>query len=265
MSQVLVIAGFDPSGGAGLLMDVKVLTLQGMQVSAVPSALTFQSYSRFEDWIPLNSLTFERFLKIIFEDLRVEGIKLGMLATPEIVEKTAFYIERYKVQIKWVVADPVLKATLNKALFQGKDYLEVLKGRLFPLVDVLTPNVPEAEKLTGIKIRDHAEARRALKVLQDSGIRFPVLTGFKGENRIYILFLNEKGRVKGFSVKSLPAEFHGTGCALSSAILAYLMKGYPLDLALKKGLTWLWKRLKRSFNRKLELQGSGNLQLLPFL
>lgn len=261
MSQVLVIAGFDPSGGAGLLMDVKVLTLHGIRASAVPSALTFQSYSRFEDWMPLDSLAFERFLKIIFEDLSIKGIKLGMLATPEIVEKTAFYIERYRTQIKWVVADPVLKATLKKALFKGEIYKEVLKGRLFPLVDVLMPNVFEAEELTNIKIKDLKDLKKSLQVLQDGGVKVPIITGLKKGDRIYSFFLNQGEEVGSFSVKALPAEFHGTGCALSTALLAYLMKGYVVDKALQRSLNWLWKRLSRN----LGFQKKNHLKLLPAL
>ncbi len=253
MSQVLVIAGYDPSGGAGLLMDVKVLTLHGIRASAVPSALTFQSYSRFEDWVPVDSGAFERLLKLIFEDLKVEGVKLGMLATSEIVEKTAFYLERYRPQIRWIVADPVLKATLKGPLFKGEAYVETLKKRLFPLVDVLTPNLTEAEDLTGVKVRDLEDIKEALYILQGFGIRFPVITGLKREERILSFFPGKKEELRCFSVRALPAEFHGTGCALSSALLAYLIKGHPEGPALRKSLNWLWRRLRKSLKPEEEV------------
>jgi hydroxymethylpyrimidine/phosphomethylpyrimidine kinase len=257
MSQVLVIAGLDPSGGAGLLMDIKVLTLQGIRASAIPSALTFQSYSRFEDWVPVDSDSFERMLKLLFEDLKIEGVKLGMLATPEIVEITALYLERYRPQIRWIVADPVLKATLKKPLFRGEAFGETLKKRLFPLVDVLTPNLAEAEALTGVKVRDLEDIKEALYILQGFGIRFPVITGLKRKDRILSVFPGEKGGLRFLSVRALPAEFHGTGCALSSALLAYLIKGHPERSALRKSLNWLWKRLKKGL--KPEEEGSSRL------
>lgn len=261
MSQVLVIAGLDPSGGAGLLMDVKVLTLQGIRASAIPSALTFQSYSRFEDWVPIDSASFERMLKLLFEDLKIEGVKLGMLATPELIEITAFYLERYRPQLRWIVADPVLKATLQKPLFRGEAFGETLKKRLFPLVDVLTPNLAEAEALTGLQLKGPEDLKEALKILQSSGIRFPVITGLKRKDRILSFFPGEEGKLGFFSVRALPAEFHGTGCALSSAHLAYLIKGHPERPALRKSLAWLWKRLRKS----LELEEEASSKLASFL
>ena len=241
--RALVIAGFDPSGGAGLLMDVKVLTLLGFRACAIPSSLTFQSSKVFEDWVPLERHAFERMLWLTLEDEVPVGVKIGMLGTPEFVEITASILKKYRKEISFIVLDPVLKATLKKSLFAGKDFLERLKRELFPLADIITPNVKEAEILTGLKIDIESDIEKALFILKELGVLFPVITGVeKGKKRV-TYFLNKDEKIKKIGVKSLPYEFHGTGCAFSSALLAYFLKGYEFDIAVKKATFWVYRRL----------------------
>ncbi len=224
-NRVLVIAGFDPSGGAGLLMDIKILTLLGYKACAIPTAITFQSSKVFENWDPLEIRAFEKMLKLTLEDKTPEGVKIGMLAIPEIVEITAFYLRKTRDQIKWIVFDPVLVATLEMELFRGEDFMECLKREIFPLTDVITPNVKEAEILTGFKITLAKEAEKALENFKIFGINFPVITGFEEDERKVCFYLDERGKIRKISVKKLNTEFHGTGCAFSSALLAFLLKG----------------------------------------
>lgn len=250
--RVLVIAGFDPSGGAGLLMDVKVLTLFGFRASSVPTALTFQSSKVFEDWVPVDLEAFERMLRVTLEDEVPMGVKIGMLAFPEIIEITARYLKNYRSGFKWVVLDPVFKASLKKPLFKGEKFIDILKRELFPLVDVVTPNVREAEKLTGIKIDSENKVKDALYFFKELGITFPVITGFdEGEKRV-CLFLDGKGRMKRVSVKRLSGRFHGTGCAFSSALLSYLLEGFGEEEAVRKASLWVYRRLKKALERPSE-------------
>jgi len=256
MERVLVVAGFDPSGGAGLLMDTKILTLLGFKVASLPTALTFQNSRRFEGWKAVKSSFFEKMLSITLEDRGIRGVKIGMLASPENLEVLSQYLERYRKEIVWIVLDPVLKATLKKRLYQGKEFIEVLKQRLMPLLDVITPNVDEAFWLTGIEIRKREDLKEALKALRDLGVRFPVITGFReGEKRVS--FFLEEERLRWVAKRELPFEFHGTGCALASALLAYLLKGYPFPEALKRGIGFVYKRLLKAVKEERAFRDEG--------
>ncbi|MCS7150471.1 MAG: hydroxymethylpyrimidine/phosphomethylpyrimidine kinase [Caldimicrobium sp.] len=256
MKRVLVIGGFDPSGGAGLLMDVKMLTLSGLACASVPTALTFQSTKTFESWKPIESKDFERMLKLTLSDLPPVGVKIGMLATPEIVSLTAKYLNRYREKIKWIVCDPVLRATLGKNLFSGETFLEAFIRDLLPLIDYLTPNISEAKALTGLEMKDISDMKKAGHKLQAYGVKHVTITGFKRKGLILNYYSGEGERI--FTIKELPYEFHGTGCALSSLILAFLLLGFCPKEALSKAM----RRLSLYLKKALTLEPSGPLRLI---
>jgi len=258
---VLVVAGFDPSGGAGLLMDTKVLTLLGFKVASIPTALTFQNSKRFEGWKAITPSFFEKMLSLTFSDGEIRGVKIGMLASPENLEVLSYYLERYRKEISLIVLDPVFKATLKKRLYQGKEFIKVLKQRLMPLLDVITPNVDEVSLLSGIEIKKREDIKEALKALRDLGVRFPVITGFREGNKRVSFFLEEE-RLRWVSTRELPFEFHGTGCALASALLAYLLKGYPFPKALKKGIGFIYKRLLKAVKEERAFVDEGLMLFL---
>jgi len=252
--RVLVVAGFDPSGGAGLLMDTKVLTLLGFRVCAIPTALTFQNSKVFESWVPIEEKAFEKMLKLTLEDEIPEGVKIGMLATPKLIKILAKSLKEYRPKLKWVVLDPVLKASLRKDLFKGKDFVDVLKKELLPIVDVLTPNLEEAEALTDVKITSLMEIKETLGTFKAWKINYPLITGVDEADKKVTFYLDEDGKVRRVSVKKLPFEFHGTGCAFSSALLAFLLKEKNLNLAVKKALFWVYRRLlkvKKEFSEEV--------------
>lgn len=256
MKRVLVIGGFDPSGGAGLLMDVKMLTLFGLACASVPTALTFQSTKIFEAWKPLESKDFERMLKLTLLDLPPVGVKIGMLATPEIVSISARYLKKYRTFINWVVYDPVLRATLGAELSWGGDFLEVLKRELLPLVDFLTPNQQEASILTNREITSSRDLKHICTTLRSYGVRHVAITGLRKKGRIYNYYLGEEERL--YSTKELPYEFHGTGCALSSLLLAYLLRDYPPPEAIFKAM----RRLSYYLRKAPPLQVGQKLRLI---
>lgn len=257
-ARVLVLAGFDPSGGAGLLLDTKMLTLLGHQVASIPTALTFQNTRIFESWVPLERDVFEKMLKLTFEDLPIEGVKIGMLGTPEIAGVVAHYLKKYRSQIKWIVLDPVLKATLKRELFQGEDFIRLLRVELLPLVDIITPNLTEAELLTGKRLLNfERDAQLICQELKSFGVKYPIITGFRKKGRILNFLLDEGNRGKFFSVRELPYEFHGTGCALSSLLLGYLLMNYSpskaIRMAMRKLQTLLVKRASNPLPSGLQL------------
>lgn len=238
MEQLLTLAGFDPSGGAGILMDIKMFTLLGFKGAGVPTALTFQNSQTFQGWIALHPNSYEKMLKLILEDLSISGVKLGMLATPELVSLTSFYLKKYKSQIKWIVYDPVLKATLNYSLFEGESFLQAITKELFPLLDFLTPNIEEAEILSSKSIKDRKDLKEVAKIIKSKGVRHLLIKGLIRRGRICSYYYGEGEDSKCYSTKALPFEFHGTGCALSSLLLGYLIKikdpEKALSLAIKK-------------------------------
>lgn len=223
-ARVLVLAGFDPSGGAGLLMDVKMLTLLGFKAASIPTALTFQNTKTFEDWIPIDKNAFEKMLKLTLEDIPITGVKIGMLADPNLVSITSFYLKRYKTHLKWIVFDPVLRATLERDLYREADFLERIKKEILPLVDFLTPNLKEAELLTGSSLKTLKDLKEVASDLHSRGVKHIIIKGKRKRGRIINYYFKKDGFIKTFSVKEISFEFHGTGCAFSSLLLGYLIK-----------------------------------------
>ncbi|RKX63434.1 MAG: bifunctional hydroxymethylpyrimidine kinase/phosphomethylpyrimidine kinase, partial [Thermodesulfobacteriota bacterium] len=154
---VLSIAGFDPTGGAGVLLDVKIFNLLGLKGAGIPTALTLQNTSVFEGWEPVKPEYLERTLKLVSSDLPVKGIKIGMIGTSENAEIIGNFLKKERNKISWVVLDPVLKATLNYSLFSSHNFIKVLKTKILPFVDVITPNIFEASFLTEKTIRKRKE------------------------------------------------------------------------------------------------------------
>lgn len=252
-----MLAGLDPSGGAGLLLDIKMLTLLGIKSAGIPTTLTFQTTKTFEDWVTVEKKHFERMLKLTLEDMPLTGVKIGMIGCPEILSLIAHYLKKFRDQIKWIVLDPVLKATLKKDLYRGEEFLELLKEDLFPLVDILTPNIAEAQVLTELKIEKFPEdLHKACLRLKAYGVKYPIITGYRRRGRIYNYFLGERPKI--YSVRELPLEFHGTGCALSSLILGYLLLGNSPEKAMQRAIQKLSLLLKKGAS----LKASSGLQLI---
>ncbi len=246
MERVLTIAGYDPSGGAGILMDIKIFTLIGLKGAGIPTALTFQNSKTFEDWIALDKASFERMLKLTFSDLPVRGVKIGMLANAELASLVSFYLKKYRNQLAWIVYDPVLRATLKKDLFEGSSFLETIKRELLPRVDFLTPNVEEAQLISNLSIENQRVLTGMTEIYKVLRVKHLIIKGWKEKERIYSYYFSGDKLVKTFSVKALPSEFHGTGCAFSSLLLGYLLREKEPVVAIKKTLRRLSLLLKEA-------------------
>ncbi|NPA40218.1 MAG: hydroxymethylpyrimidine/phosphomethylpyrimidine kinase [Thermodesulfobacteria bacterium] len=243
--EALSIAGLDPSGGAGILMDVKVFTLLGIRSSAVPTTLTIQTPFKFVDWVPISSLYLYNTLNALGSDINFLGIKIGMIGSEENIKIIAEFLKKQKTHKNWIVLDPVLKATLGKKLFSGKNFIDSLKTQLLPLIDVITPNLEEL-----IKITEEKDITSGVKKLFEFGInRGVIVTGIKEKNKVKDLLFTKEGEVIQISKERLNAEFHGTGCAFSSALLSFLIKGLPLEKAFKKAKNWLYLYLRCSLKK----------------
>ncbi len=252
----LALSGLDPSGGAGLLLDIKVFSFFNLKSSGVPTALTIQSEFAFEGWEEIDPDFFEKTLKHLFSFYSFKGIKIGMIGSEKILEIITKFLKDYQGKIGWIVFDPVLKASLNFPLFKGENFLELLKKELFPLVNFITPNLSEFTYLFEVSLSDLQSPKEFKKFLkkfikqifpkflekEDSGL---ILTGILFNGRVYDFFCTKKN----LKVKSLPrvnTEFHGTGCAFSSAFLSYLVKGFSPEKAFEKSKNWLYLTLKKA-------------------
>ena len=190
--NVLTIAGIDPSGGAGLIADVKAISALGVYAAGVPTALTAQNTLGVQGVLPIPAAFVKEELDSVFSDLTIDAVKVGMLNDAEVIAVVAAALRRYAP--KWIVVDPVMVAKSGDRLLR-RDALEALKHELLPLASVMTPNLPEAADLLG-----QAEAST-----------FDCLMSVTERH--------------WFSAPRISTKnMHGTGCTLSSAIAAELAR-----------------------------------------
>ncbi len=237
--KLLSIAGSDPSGGAGIQADLKTFSALGVYGMAVPTALTAQNTKGVRDVLLVEPAFVRAQLEEIFDDVAVHGVKIGMLGSVEIANVIADVLEEFKPPN--IVLDPVMVATSGDALIDA-DTVEVLKTRLIPLADVVTPNIPEVEKLTRKATLD---VEKAAKDLLPLGAKAVLLKGghLKGEDSIDVLAT--PSFTESYSApRVLTSNTHGTGCTLSSAIAAYLARGLTLKEAVREAKSYLTEAIK---------------------
>ncbi|EFX91956.1 phosphomethylpyrimidine kinase [Actinobacillus ureae ATCC 25976] len=234
ISQALTIAGSDSGGGAGIQADLKTFQMRGVFGTSVLTAITAQNTLGVFDIHSVPLSTIESQIKAIAEDFQISAFKIGMLGTEKEIECVANALCQYN--FGKLVLDPVMIAKGGTPLLQ-QDAISALQTYLLPLADVITPNLPEAEALTGIKIIDDSTAYQAAKKLQDLGVNTVVI---KGEHladsqsthcRDWIFtptthFILECPR---FPTR----HTHGTGCTFSACVTAELAKGQAVETAIK--------------------------------
>jgi hydroxymethylpyrimidine kinase/phosphomethylpyrimidine kinase len=237
---VLTIAGLDPSGGAGIVADIKTIAALGCFPAAALTSITFQNTIGVVGAQHQTAATLRAQVEPIVQDLNVAAAKTGMLPTAEIVAEVARLLEEGKLPAP--VVDPVVVATSGDVLIDDEAF-QILKTRLFPLARIVTPNIPEAEKLVGFSIRSEEDMRGAAEAIQSKGARAVLV---KGGHRATAgealdVLLTEDGRITEFRSEYIDlGEVHGSGCTLSAAIAAGLGKEMTLEdaiVAAKKYVT----------------------------
>jgi hydroxymethylpyrimidine/phosphomethylpyrimidine kinase len=227
---VLTIAGLDPSGGAGIVADIKTIAALGCFPAAALTSITYQNTIGVFGAEHQTAATLRAQVEPIVQDLNVAGAKTGMLPTAEIVAEVARLFSEGKLPAP--VVDPVVVATSGDVLIDDEAF-EILKTRLFPLARVVTPNIPEAEKLAGFAIETEPDMRRAAEAIQSLGARAVLVKGghrqTKSGEAVDIL-LSESLTVFRSDYLDV-GEVHGSGCTLSAAIAACLGKGMTLEEA----------------------------------
>lgn len=219
--NVVSIAGVDPSGGAGVLADIKTFSALGAYGCGVIAALTAQNTRQVTGIEPVSPGFLRLQIDTLFEDVRIDAVKIGMLGTAELVNVAADALRRHRP--RFVVLDPVMVAKSGDRLLRA-DAVAALRDRLLPLATVVTPNLPEAGDLLGREIDDSSESMRAAaRDLRHLGPGHALVKGGHGQGATLVDVLDD-----GETVIELPAarvatrNTHGTGCTFSSAIAALL-------------------------------------------
>ncbi len=229
-ATALSIAGSDSGAGAGIQADLKTFSALGVFGKTVVTSITSQNTLGVQavDDLPVGVV--ESQLQSIFSDNKCQSVKTGMLGNEHIVERVASLLKRYRV--KNLVVDPVIISSSGKKLLTAAG-VEMMKERLLPLAHLVTPNIKEAEILSGIKIRQLADRKRAAWKILKTGVRAVVITGGHLKGRPEDLFLDYNGMEILSSERLSQSDPHGTGCVFSSAIAAGLALGKQTLPAIK--------------------------------
>ena len=236
MKIVLTIAGSDSGGGAGIQADIKTMTMNGVFAASAITALTAQNTTGVQGIYEVTPDFLGRQIDSVFSDLRPEAVKIGMVASSGLIQVIGEKLRQF--QPKWVVVDPVMVATSGARLIE-EEAVETLCRELFPLADLLTPNVPEAEVLWGRAIKTKEDMEAAAREI---GERFACAVLLKGGHAVNdandLLF--EAGNLRWFFGKRIPnPNTHGTGCTLSSAIAANLAKGFSMEESVERAKAYI--------------------------
>lgn len=250
MKNLLTIAGSDCSGGAGIQADLKTFAANGTYGMSVITAITAQNTMGVMDIhnVPINIITAQ--IDAIFSDIRVDGVKIGMLSNSEIVGCVADAIEKYQPKI--VILDPVMVSTSGSTLLD-KEAISMLKQRLIPLATVVTPNIPEAEVLTGQKIKNIHDMGEAAQLIGDMGANYVFIKGGHFKNNANDMMYNGRTMTIFDGTRIDTKNTHGTGCSISSAICANIAKGMDAVMAVGEA-----KKYVRTGIEHAEDIGHGN-------
>ena len=236
MKAVLTIAGSDCSGGAGIQADIKTMTMNGVYAMSVITALTAQNTTGVRAIQESTPEFLKQQLDAVFEDIPPDAVKIGMVASRELIHVIAERLNYYHA--KNVVVDPVMVATSGSALMKN-DAVETFVEELLPVAALVTPNIPEAQVLSGLTIQCKQDMIAAAKNIGDS---YHCAVLLKGGHSIYdandLLYANrELTWFEGTRIDN--PNTHGTGCTLSSAIAANLAKGFALTEAVQRAKDYI--------------------------
>jgi hydroxymethylpyrimidine kinase/phosphomethylpyrimidine kinase len=256
----LTIAGVDPSGGAGIIADIKTFTAFGCYTTAVISSITFQNTQGVFGAVNQTAQSIRSQFEPILDDFEIAALKTGMLPTREVIEETARLIKKNNL-VNFVV-DPVVRSTSGFDLIDDKA-LRTLINHLFPLSKIVTPNIPEAERISKIEIKNADDIRKAARIMQDLGAENVLIKGGHLSGSGFGVQASELGEGKkkatdylfiGGELQKFESDYiettstHGTGCTLAAAITANLALGKGLSESVKKAKDFVTEGIRTSPN-----------------
>ena len=236
LKTALTIAGSDSSGGAGIQADIKTMTMNGVYAMSAITALTAQNTTGVKSILESTPEFLKDQIDMVFEDIYPNAVKIGMVSSAELIGVIADRLSYYKAEN--IVVDPVMVATSGSELMKSSA-VSMLTEKLIPLATLITPNIPEAQVLSGRKI---ATKEDMLSVAKQIGDRFGCAVLLKGGHSVSdandLLYSN--GEYKWFCGKRIDnPNTHGTGCTLSSAIASNLAKGYNLETSIQRAKDYI--------------------------
>lgn len=255
---VLTIAGFDPSGGAGVLADIKTFEAFGCYGLAVITSVTFQNTQRVFGVINQSVQIIQQQLDPLLDDFKISAIKIGMLPTAEIVSTVAGYIRAHPVPV--VVVDPVIQSSSGFDLID-ENALNALKTELIPLASLVTPNLVEAQRISGGVSNKHLETERAAEAILGLGVGAVLITGGDAESSFATdLLLDSQGMMHYSRERIHSKHTHGTGCTFASALACLLVRDRSLREAVPIAKEYVAKAIAGAPEAGL---GSGPLNHFP--
>ena len=245
-SKVLIIAGSDSSGGAGIQADIKTVTSLGSYAMTAITAVTTQNTTGVKSIVAIKPKNISSQIEFSAKDIRPEAIKIGMLHSKQVI--LAVIKSLKKINIKKIVLDPVMVAKGGAKLISNKAIMDV-KEKLIKNILIITPNIPEAELLTNTKIKSIKDMIKAGKLLIDLGAKNVLIKGGHLKSKQMNDILLNKKTIKIFKSKKYKSNnTHGTGCTLSSAIAANLSCGKDLIKSCELGIKYVNEAIKSNLN-----------------
>ena len=241
--RVLICAGSDSGGGAGIQADIKTVTALGGFATTAITALTAQNTMGVSSIIevPINFLLEQ--IRVVLSDLGADCIKTGMLHNAQVIEAVSEAIEKDGGK-KYLVVDPVMVAKGGHELLE-LSALHALKSHMIVRADLLTPNIPEAELLTGLEISDIDTMRRAAYAILEMGSKAVLLKGghLKGDTLTDILVTKDNEKIYS-GPRLLTKHTHGTGCSMASAVAIGIAQGNTLEMAVQRAKAYVFTAIK---------------------
>ncbi len=256
MKAVLTIAGSDSSGGAGIQADMKTICSHQLFAESVVTALTAQNTTGVYGVEEVEPAFVAQQIDVVFDDIRPDAVKVGMVSSPAIVRAIADGLRRHRAA--HIVVDPVMVATSGSALI-ADEAVDALVAHLFPLAEVITPNIPEAEVLAGMAIACPEDVQRAAELIAERCVAAAATAPDDGEGAPSVPAIMIKGGhgvgepdtaddylrlvhgeriwLRGPRIET--ANTHGTGCSLSSAIACNLAQGFAVDVAVREAKAYV--------------------------
>lgn len=236
MKKVLSIAGSDCSGGAGIQADLKTFSAHGVFGMSVIASVVAENTSRVIDIQDIRPDIIGKQIEAVFEDIEVDAVKIGMISTPSGMQEVAAKLKQYHPAN--IVIDPVMYAK-NGCPLMHPAAVKTLIQTIIPLADVLTPNIPEAEKITGNTIASTSDMENAARKIHAMGCQSVIVKGGHAAIRALDVLFDGKNFYHFDAARIDTKNTHGTGCTFSAAIAAQLAKGMRLPDAVKKAKAYV--------------------------
>ena len=245
-SKILIIAGSDSSGGAGIQADIKTVTALGSYAMTAITAVTIQNTTGVSSVVPIKPKEIEKQILFTCKDIKPDAIKIGMLHSSDVIISTLKALK--KVKIAKIILDPVMIAKGGSKLINNKA-VKILRDKLIKISYLITPNIPEAEVLTKTKIKNLDDMIHAANILLELGAKNVLLKGgHRNSKYTEDVFLNKKV-LKIFKNKKIKTKnTHGTGCTLSSAIATFLSCGKSLNKSCELGIKYVNYSIRSNLN-----------------